>query len=34
MIKLFGELKDCPLGTINYFFEKKLYIGSDINAKE
>lgn len=23
--KLFGELKDCPLGTINYFFEKKLY---------
>lgn len=23
--KLFGKLKDCPLGTINYFFEKKLY---------
>lgn len=23
--KLFGELKDCPLETINYFFEKKLY---------
>lgn len=23
--KLFGELKDCPLGTINYFFEKKLH---------
>ncbi len=21
---LFGEIKDCPLGTINYFFEKKL----------
>ena len=23
--KLFGELKDCPLRIINYFFEKKLY---------
>ncbi len=23
--KLFGELKDCPLGTTNYFFEKNLY---------
>ena len=32
--KLFGELKDCPLGTISYFFEKKLYRGSDINAKK
>lgn len=28
---LFGELKDCPLGTINYFFEKKLYIGNENN---
>ena len=32
--KLFGELKDCPLGTINYFFEKKLYIGSDLNERQ
>jgi len=31
---LFGELKDCPLGTINYFFEKKLYIGSDLNERQ
>lgn len=31
---LFGELKDCPLGTINYFFEKKLYIGNDLNKQQ
>jgi GNAT superfamily N-acetyltransferase len=30
--KLFGELKDCPLGTIDYFFEKK--IGSDNDERQ